>query len=163
MKIAISSDGKGMDAYLDPAFGRCKYFVIYDTIENRYNIVPNPGFGASQGAGLTAVDLMKNLGVNQIITGRVGPKAIPLLKRAGISVSANRSGRIADILSEFRTASKPPRTENDSKSMTLEQINNPAGYCFCESCGYHRMGDAGAPCFKLRCPHCNRALERKYH
>lgn len=31
MKIAISSMGKGINSMLDVRFGRCNYFVIYDT------------------------------------------------------------------------------------------------------------------------------------
>ena len=160
MKIAVSSSGKEMDASLDPAFGRCKYFIIFDTVNNGVDIVQNPGFGMTGGAGAAAVEVLKKWGVDEIITGRVGPKAKPLLEQAGIAVSENRSGRIGDFLPKAGAVSQNPGRRNGSDRAT--QVRNPGVYCYCDACGYWSADDAGVPCFKLKCPNCNRILERKY-
>ena len=39
MKIGISSDGENLDSFLDLRFGRCRYFVIYDTENNEVRAV----------------------------------------------------------------------------------------------------------------------------
>jgi predicted Fe-Mo cluster-binding NifX family protein len=160
MKIAVTSDGKGMEAFLDPAFGRCQYFVVFDTVTNECDSVPNPGLGMAGGAGATAAEFLKNLGVDEIITGRVGLKARPILERAGIVLSESRSGKIGDILSETGAASQNPGRPDGSDHPTPGR--SPAGYCFCDSCGYRTADDAGVPCFKLKCPNCKSILERKY-
>ena len=36
MKVAISATGNNLEAQVDPAFGRSKYFIIYDTDTNTH-------------------------------------------------------------------------------------------------------------------------------
>lgn len=42
MKVAISSTGSSPDAKLDSHFGRCSFFVIYDTETAATEYIPNP-------------------------------------------------------------------------------------------------------------------------
>jgi predicted Fe-Mo cluster-binding NifX family protein len=37
MKVAITSTGNSLESKLDSRFGRCSFFVIYDTESNRLN------------------------------------------------------------------------------------------------------------------------------
>jgi len=39
VKIAISAMGKDLDSMLDVRFGRCNYFVIYDTEEEKFSLL----------------------------------------------------------------------------------------------------------------------------
>ena len=43
MKIAVSSMGKDLNSMLDVRFGRCNYFVIYDTEEGLVKTIENKG------------------------------------------------------------------------------------------------------------------------
>ena len=166
MKVAISATGNNLEAQVDPAFGRSKYFIIYDTDTNNHKVIPNQGSVMTGGAGSTAVQTVMEQGVAEIITGKVGLKSRPMLERAGITISENRTGTIADILSTFKAAPQPKeiaiKQDTASAEEPCQSNKNPVGYCFCQACGSQYAGDSGVPCFKQRCPQCNCGLERKY-
>ncbi|NTW26680.1 MAG: diguanylate cyclase, partial [Lentimicrobium sp.] len=41
MKIAITSTGNSMESTIDQRFGRCAYFVIYDSTTRSIDFIPN--------------------------------------------------------------------------------------------------------------------------
>ncbi len=51
MKIAVSASGTGPGAQVDPRFGRCTHFVIYDSEHDTYQSLPNTA-AASPGGRL---------------------------------------------------------------------------------------------------------------
>ena len=55
MKLAVTSTGKGLDANLDPRFGRAAYFIIVDPETMAFEVVKNnQNLNLSQGAGIQA-------------------------------------------------------------------------------------------------------------
>ena len=58
MKICITSQGKNLESEIDPRFGRCKYFIFYDTETNQYEVVENPWREAPKGAGNQAAQFV---------------------------------------------------------------------------------------------------------
>jgi len=79
MKVAITSAGNTMDSLLDISFGRCAYFVVYDTESRAMEYIPNPNKEAEEGAGTASVHLMASRSVNKIVSGEFGLKIKPLL------------------------------------------------------------------------------------
>lgn len=79
MKIAITSIGNTLDSTLDMSFGRCAYFVVYDTESRAMEYIPNPNKEAEEGAGTASVHLMASRSVNKIVSGEFGLKIKPLL------------------------------------------------------------------------------------
>lgn len=79
MKIAITSTGNSLDANLDQRFGRCSYFVVYDTESKATEFIPNPNKGAEDGAGPASVQLVASRNVNKIVSGEFGMKIKSLL------------------------------------------------------------------------------------
>ncbi|MDZ7635394.1 MAG: NifB/NifX family molybdenum-iron cluster-binding protein [Bacteroidales bacterium] len=55
MKVAITSTGQSLESKLDQRFGRCAFFVIYDTETGGVEILPNPNKEAEEGAGRASV------------------------------------------------------------------------------------------------------------
>lgn len=84
MKIAISVIGKDMDSLLDPRFGRCDYFQIYDTESKKNNAVANKGQTSGGGAGIAAAQQLIDEKVDVVITGSLGPNAFNLINKAEI-------------------------------------------------------------------------------
>jgi predicted Fe-Mo cluster-binding NifX family protein len=79
MKVAITSTGNSPDSSLDPRFGRCAYFVIYDTESKSTEFIPNPAREAEEGAGPKAVQLVASREAKKIVSGEFGMKIKPLL------------------------------------------------------------------------------------
>ena len=54
MKFAFSTDSADAGGEINPAFGRSRRFLIYDTRTGEAAMVDNPGYGATGGAGVFA-------------------------------------------------------------------------------------------------------------
>jgi predicted Fe-Mo cluster-binding NifX family protein len=74
MKIAITSTGNGQESLLDNRFGRCSFFVIYDTISHSTEYIPNPYNENIEGAGLASVRLIASRDVKKVVSGEFGTK-----------------------------------------------------------------------------------------
>ncbi len=68
-----------MDSKLDPRFGRCPYFAVYDTSNNSVEFIPNPHKDAEEGAGPATVQLVSTFKVSKIISGEFGQKIKSLI------------------------------------------------------------------------------------
>lgn len=84
MRIAITSTGDKVESQIDPRFGRCAYFAIYDTDTKSIDFLENPAKGASEGAGPAAVQFVAKQRVSRIISGDFGVKIKSLLDSLGI-------------------------------------------------------------------------------
>jgi predicted Fe-Mo cluster-binding NifX family protein len=74
MKVAITSTGNSQDAKLDSRFGRCSYFVIFDTESHSIEFIPNPNKESIEGAGPSSVQLIASRGVKKVVSGEFGAK-----------------------------------------------------------------------------------------
>lgn len=79
MKIAITSTGNNLDSKLDPRFGRCSYFVIYDNETEGMEFIPNPNKDSGEGAGPASVQFVASRDVRKIISGEFGMKIKSML------------------------------------------------------------------------------------
>lgn len=79
MRVAITSSGNSLDSKLDQRFGRCGFFVIYDTETEALEFFPNPNKDAENGAGPASVQLVASRKVSKIISGEFGFKVKSLL------------------------------------------------------------------------------------
>ena len=86
MKVAITSTGNSTDLTLDQRFGRCAYFVVYDTESKATEFIPNPNKDAIEGAGPASVQLVASRNVNKIISGEFGVKIKSLLESLKIQM-----------------------------------------------------------------------------
>ena len=74
MKVAITSTGNSPDSKLDSRFGRCAYFVIYDTENHATEYIPNPNKENIEGAGPASVQLIASKGAVKVVSGEFGAK-----------------------------------------------------------------------------------------
>ena len=84
MKIAVSSTGKTIESKIEPAFGRCPFFLIIETKDNtvlNVEAVENRNAESIGMAGVSAVRLVAEKGAQAVITGRIGPRAMDALKQ----------------------------------------------------------------------------------
>jgi predicted Fe-Mo cluster-binding NifX family protein len=103
IKIAISSTGRGLNSKVDDVFGRCPYFVIVE-IKNKKIVkvetVKNTSVAKLGGAGISAAQSVVEKGVDTIITGNIGPRALDVLNQFKIKIYKN-SGSIKKVLQKF--------------------------------------------------------------
>ncbi len=84
MILAVASSGEGLDAQMDPRFGRCAYFVIVDTDTMQAETVPNPGTQMGSGAAVQAAQTIADSAVDGVVAGNYGPNASQALAAGGI-------------------------------------------------------------------------------
>lgn len=86
-KIAITSEGPGLDDLVDPRFGRAAGFVIVDVENMNTSYIDNGQTQVmAQGAGIQAAQLVAGAGVECVLSGFVGPKAFKALSAVKIKV-----------------------------------------------------------------------------
>ncbi len=104
-KIAITSEGPGLDDQVDPRFGRAAGFVVVDleTMETQY-IDNGQSQIMAQGAGIQAAELIARAGASCLLTGFVGPKAFQALSAAGIKIGQNLEGlTVREAVERFKS------------------------------------------------------------
>ena len=79
MKVAITCTENSLESKLDQRFGRCAYFIIYDTDTKGFEFIPNPNKDFTEGAGPASVQLVASRNVSKIISGEFGIKIKSLL------------------------------------------------------------------------------------
>jgi len=103
MIIAVSAtEADYNSAGVDPRFGRCTYFITYNTETDEWNSISNSAREAMGGAAIQAVDLLKKNGVDIIITGNLGPNATSALKAAGIEIIPGVTGKVKDAVESHK-------------------------------------------------------------
>jgi predicted Fe-Mo cluster-binding NifX family protein len=108
MKIAISATAPGLDAEVDPRFGRCQYFVIVDPQSMEFEAVDNSSAMAAGGAGISAAQMIAGKGVEAVLTGNCGPNAYQTLSAAGIQVITGVSGTIKNAVEAYNAGKLQP-------------------------------------------------------
>lgn len=89
-KIAICSEGPGLDNLLDPRFGRAAGFIIIDPETMEFEYLDNGASqAASHGAGIQAAERVCRSGAKAVLTGFVGPKAYQVLQAGNIRIGQN--------------------------------------------------------------------------
>ncbi|MCF8042718.1 MAG: NifB/NifX family molybdenum-iron cluster-binding protein [Desulfarculaceae bacterium] len=100
-KIAVSSQGDTLESRVDPRFGRAAYFVVKDDGGNVFAVDNTAAGQMSSGAGIQAAESLAKAGVNKVLSGMVGPKAMNALAAAGIEVIQGAQGRVSDALAAY--------------------------------------------------------------
>ncbi len=102
MKVAISSSGTTVESEVDLRFGRCPYYIIYDTEAESFEHVENKSGQAMGGAGIQAAQMVSDMNVESLITGNIGPNAFRVLSAASIKIYSGATGKIKDAVEKFK-------------------------------------------------------------
>jgi predicted Fe-Mo cluster-binding NifX family protein len=103
MKIAVTSQGNTLDAQLDPRFGRAAYIIVVDTETLEFEAFDNnENKNSFKGAGIQAASMVSEKEAEVLLTGFCGPNAFKTLETAGVKVANNQSGRVIDVVQNFK-------------------------------------------------------------
>jgi predicted Fe-Mo cluster-binding NifX family protein len=103
MRICVTSASSDLDAPTDPRFGRCPYFIIVDSENMQFEVVPNVASETMSGAGIQAAQTIAGKGAEVLITGNVGPNAFQALSAAGIRIVTGASGTVREVIEKYKS------------------------------------------------------------
>jgi len=95
MRVAISTDGNNVAQH----FGRCPSYTIVDIDDNKVvdtQVVDNPGHAPG-----AIPQMMDELGVDVMIAGGMGGRAVNLFQEYGIQTVVGIEGDIDDVIEQL--------------------------------------------------------------
>ena len=102
MKLFLTANGENLKNHIDSSFGRCSFFLLYDTEDDSYEFIENIHKDEQTGVGTAVAQEAIDLEVNAVISLNPGPRAFNMLKEAGIEVYHINSGEnLSDVLDSF--------------------------------------------------------------
>lgn len=114
MKVAVSAASEGVQAQVDPRFGRCPYYVFVDTETGAVVSMANAAVASGHGAGIQAAQFVIQEGAEAVIAGRFGPNAYQVLASAGVVVYQSSEQTVTAAIEAF-------------KANELGQVGGPTG------------------------------------
>jgi len=102
MIVAVTGAGPGLDAEVDPRFGRCANFVFVDTETMESETIENANVTAGGGAGIQSAQLVADKCAVAVLTGNCGPNAFRTLRAAGIEVVVGVSGGVREAVEKYK-------------------------------------------------------------
>ena len=102
MKVALSANGRDLNAQIDPRFGRCACFIIVDTDDMSFEAFDNESIALGGGAGIQAAQFVASKGAKVVITGQCGPNAVRTLSAAGIELFVGQTGTVREAVEKYK-------------------------------------------------------------
>jgi predicted Fe-Mo cluster-binding NifX family protein len=116
MKVAISSEGPGLESKMDPRFGRAAGFLLHDLETGATEYVDNEqNLSLPQGAGIQSAQTVAGAGASAVITGHMGPKAFLALEKGGIKVYLGAQGTAGENLEAYKAGKLAPADGPDKE------------------------------------------------
>ena len=107
MRIAFSSGGpQGLEATVDPHFGRCPYFTLVDVDGNgstSVQSVPNPYHERHEPGQVPA--FIHEQSAQVMVTGGMGGRAVDLFLQLGIEPVTGAAGTVREALGQYLAGS----------------------------------------------------------
>ena len=101
MKLILSAQGPGLDSHFEEHFGRCSWFILFDSESGEVESFPNPAANSTSGAGAQASQFITNKGAQAVISGRFGPHAFRALSSAGTEMYYADENLVKEVLEKF--------------------------------------------------------------
>ena len=106
MKILITSKGNNFLDAFDIRFGRCDYFILYDTELNIFKAIKNNEKEVEQEAGVKASQRLLELKPDVVLTGRLGPKARMCFEENNVEVCLLKGNTVAEVVEKYKEEKK---------------------------------------------------------
>ena len=106
MRIAFTTGEKGgLNDIVYDKFGRAPTFTIVEVEGNNVRnvkVVKNPGYTASSGAGVKAVQKLVDENVDVVVSGNFGPNSLVALQEIGIKTVSLSGIRVEEALKRIK-------------------------------------------------------------
>ena len=102
MKICIPTTGnKGLEEEVYGHFGSAPYFTLVDTETSVVEVIDNQNLHHSHGSCHPMLSL-SGKGVNAVVTGGMGRRAIEMLNAGGVKVYQAGGRTVSAVVAEFK-------------------------------------------------------------
>jgi len=115
MKVSIpTKDENGLEGVVEPHFGKAPTYTIIDTENNQVTVIPNTSEHMG-GTGLPPEYLHEN-GVDIMLCGGLGFKAVNMFESYGIKVFVGAGGTVRDTFEAWKAGKLQNATAENSCS-----------------------------------------------
>lgn len=102
MIIAIAASENHLKSNVDPHFGRCDWYCLYDTETKKSSFFENPVRYHQEQAGCDAAIFLIEKGAKIVIAGRFGSKVIDVFKTNNVQMVIPQTQQtITKIINSF--------------------------------------------------------------
>jgi predicted Fe-Mo cluster-binding NifX family protein len=103
MKIAIAAPDKNIYSHVDPHFGRCNWFCIFEPDTGKIDFIENTFKDHEERAGCEAALLLAKYGVNIVIAGRFGTKVIQAFREKNLQmIIPDKEKTVNEIIDQLK-------------------------------------------------------------
>lgn len=114
MLIAVSTKKPDLSSELSDAFGRSRYFMIYDSIENTSEFMVNPFSSELGGAGIQSSRFLIEKNIEAIITTFIGLNTLRFINSLNIKVYKSSNLKTSEAIQWF--------TDNKLTEITCNEV-----------------------------------------
>jgi len=86
MIVAIAANENHIKAIVDPHFGRCDWYCLYNTETRKSSFIENPVRHNQDKAGCEAADFLIDMGIRIAIAGRFGSKVVEVFRKNNVQM-----------------------------------------------------------------------------
>ena len=108
MKIAVASRGKTISSRVDDRFGRCPYFLVFDTTSLTMEMIDNPGLKEKNAAGIRACQMLIANNINAVVVKNIGHNSLVTLTGADMDVYTVTSGTVSAAIEKVKRSELIP-------------------------------------------------------
>jgi predicted Fe-Mo cluster-binding NifX family protein len=103
MKIAIAANENHLKSIVDPHFGRCDWYCLFDTETQKSEFIENPVRHNHEKAGCDAADILIEKGISMAIAGRFGSKVVETFRTKNVQmIIPEEQKTIKEILNHLK-------------------------------------------------------------
>lgn len=113
MRISVPSMGNnGLDERVGEHFGRVPTYTIVDTETDKVETIPN----TSEHMGGTGYppEIMVKAGVNVMVCGGLGRRAVSMFEELGIRVFVGANGTVRDAVQQYQSGALEEATDENA-------------------------------------------------
>ena len=113
MKVCIPTMGKGgLEDMVGEHFGRVPTYTVYDTETETVSVMENTS-GHAGGSGYPA-QILADAGINIMVCGGLGRRAITMFEESGVMVYIGASGTAAQALESWKAGQLTAATDENA-------------------------------------------------
>ena len=103
MIIAIAANENQLNAFVDPHFGRCDWYCLFDTETRESLFIENPARNHHEKTGCDAAELLLSKNIDMAIAGRFGTLVVDLFRKNNIQmVIPETQQTLSEIINQLK-------------------------------------------------------------